>query len=116
VWEGVTQYLTENAVRATMAALEPAAPGSALAFTYVHRDFIDGVNLYGAKVAVSEVPSAARRLAFRPGARRRRRLAGTVRLASHRERRAGLLCTALHCADRPAAGASQLEWTAYARK
>ena len=28
VWEGVTQYLTEPAVRATLAALRTAAPGS----------------------------------------------------------------------------------------
>lgn len=47
VWEGVTQYLTEPAVRATLAALRTAAPGSRLAFTYVRRDFIDGTNRYG---------------------------------------------------------------------
>ncbi|MEB3030876.1 SAM-dependent methyltransferase [[Mycobacterium] nativiensis] len=47
VWEGVTQYLTESAVRATLAGLRAAAPGSRLVFTYVRRDFIDGTNLYG---------------------------------------------------------------------
>ena len=47
VWEGVTQYLTESAVRATLAGLRAAAPGSRLAFTYVSRDFIDGTNRYG---------------------------------------------------------------------
>ncbi|MEB3022455.1 SAM-dependent methyltransferase [[Mycobacterium] crassicus] len=47
VWEGVTQYLTEPAVRATLAGLRAAAPGSRLVFTYVRRDFIDGTNLYG---------------------------------------------------------------------
>jgi methyltransferase (TIGR00027 family) len=50
VWEGVTQYLTEDAVRATLGALQPAPAGSRLVFTYVRRDFIDGVNLYDAEV------------------------------------------------------------------
>jgi methyltransferase (TIGR00027 family) len=48
IWEGVTQYLTEDAVRATLGALQTAAAGSRLAFTYVRRDFIDGVNMYDA--------------------------------------------------------------------
>jgi methyltransferase (TIGR00027 family) len=48
VWEGVTQYLTESAVRATFAQLAHAAPGSRLDFTYVRREFIDGDELYGA--------------------------------------------------------------------
>lgn len=47
VWEAVTQYLTEDVVRATLDAL-PAAPGSRLVFTYIRRDFLDGRNLYGA--------------------------------------------------------------------
>lgn len=50
VWEGVTQYLTEDAVRTTLAALQGAPAGSRLAFTYVRRGFIDGVEMYGAKV------------------------------------------------------------------
>lgn len=49
VWEGVTQYLTAEAVDATFRFLEHAAPGSKLEFTYVRSDFIGGVNLYGAK-------------------------------------------------------------------
>jgi methyltransferase (TIGR00027 family) len=49
VWEAVTQYLTADAVHATLESLRPAAPGSRLVFTYVRRDFIDGVNFYGAK-------------------------------------------------------------------
>ncbi len=43
VWEGVTNYLTTDAVDATLrrvAAL--AAPGSRLLFTYVHRGLLDG--------------------------------------------------------------------------
>ncbi|MBA0044965.1 SAM-dependent methyltransferase [Mycobacteroides sp. LB1] len=47
IWEGVTQYLSEPAVRATFAFLSTVAPGSRLALTYVQRDFIDGSNLYG---------------------------------------------------------------------
>jgi methyltransferase (TIGR00027 family) len=49
VWEGVTQYLTEAAVRATFAQLSSAARGSRIDFTYVRDDFIDGANDYGAK-------------------------------------------------------------------
>jgi methyltransferase (TIGR00027 family) len=48
VWEAVTQYLSEKAVRATFDFLAQAASGSRLVFTYVRKDFIDGVNLYGA--------------------------------------------------------------------
>lgn len=47
IWEGVTQYLTSEAVRATLEGLRPVAAGSRLVFTYVRRDFIDGTNLYG---------------------------------------------------------------------
>ena len=49
IWEGVTQYLTADAVRATLGQLLGAAPGSRLVFTYIRRDFIDGVNLYDAR-------------------------------------------------------------------
>jgi methyltransferase (TIGR00027 family) len=49
IWEAVTQYLTAGAVDATLESLRPAASGSRLVFTYVRRDFIDGVNFYGAK-------------------------------------------------------------------
>jgi methyltransferase (TIGR00027 family) len=48
VWEAVTQYLTAQAVNATLTRLRSAAAGSRLVFTYVRRDFIDGINLYGA--------------------------------------------------------------------
>lgn len=47
IWEGVTQYLTEDALRATLAGLRPVAPGSRMVFSYVRRDFIDGTNRYG---------------------------------------------------------------------
>ncbi len=48
VWEGVTQYLTEEAVRKTFDFLAQVASGSRLVFTYIRQDFINGVNLYGA--------------------------------------------------------------------
>jgi methyltransferase (TIGR00027 family) len=50
VWEGVTQYLTEDAVRTTLAAVQAAPAGSRLVFTYVREDFIDGRNMYDAAV------------------------------------------------------------------
>ncbi|GBE66986.1 S-adenosyl-L-methionine-dependent methyltransferase [Mycobacterium sp. MFM001] len=55
IWEGVTQYLSADAVRATLTGLRPVAPGSRLVFTYVRRDFIDGVNLYGARALYRKV-------------------------------------------------------------
>lgn len=48
IWEAVTQYLSEEAVRKTFDFLAQAAAGSRLAFTYVRKDFIEGRNLYGA--------------------------------------------------------------------
>lgn len=47
IWEGVTQYISEAAVRATLSFLAAAASGSKLVFTYVRKDFLDGQNLYG---------------------------------------------------------------------
>jgi len=47
VWEAVTQYLTEQGVRATFDWLAKAAPASRLAFTYVRKDFLDGKTSYG---------------------------------------------------------------------
>lgn len=48
VWEGVTQYLTESAVRSTFDELSGAVPGSRIDFTYVRAEFIDGIEMYGA--------------------------------------------------------------------
>jgi methyltransferase (TIGR00027 family) len=50
IWEGVTQYLTEDGVRGTLGALRATPAGSRLVFTYVRKDFIDGVNMYGAAI------------------------------------------------------------------
>lgn len=49
VWEAVTQYLTPDGVRATLAVLAKAGAGSGLVVTYIRQDFIDGTNLYGAE-------------------------------------------------------------------
>jgi methyltransferase (TIGR00027 family) len=40
LWEGVTNYLTEDAVDATLRWCARAAPGSRLLFTYVHQDVL----------------------------------------------------------------------------
>jgi methyltransferase (TIGR00027 family) len=48
VWEAVTQYLSAEAVDSTLKRLRQAPSGSRLVFTYVRKDFIDGINLYGA--------------------------------------------------------------------
>lgn len=46
VWEGVTQYLTETAVRNTLEYLSRAPAGSRLVFTYVLQAFISGTDNY----------------------------------------------------------------------
>jgi methyltransferase (TIGR00027 family) len=43
IWEGVTNYLTEQAVTATLRFVSTSAPGSRIVFTYVHRDVIDSL-------------------------------------------------------------------------
>jgi methyltransferase (TIGR00027 family) len=40
LWEGVTNYLTEAAVRQTFSFIGKGAPNSRIAFTYVHRDIV----------------------------------------------------------------------------
>lgn len=43
IWEGVSQYITEEAVDATFRYVSRAsAPGSKIVFTYIDRDIIDG--------------------------------------------------------------------------
>jgi methyltransferase (TIGR00027 family) len=42
VWEGVTNYLTPEAITAVLARVGRTAPGTTIAFTYVHRGVIDG--------------------------------------------------------------------------
>jgi methyltransferase (TIGR00027 family) len=53
--EGVTQYLTEDAARRTLAGLRAAASGSRLVFTYIRSDFVDGENRYGAQLLYRQV-------------------------------------------------------------
>ena len=54
VWEAVTQYLTEDGFRRTLGFLAGSAAGSRLIFTYVLKDFVDGVNRYGAERAYQD--------------------------------------------------------------
>ncbi|RDI34386.1 SAM-dependent methyltransferase [Lentzea flaviverrucosa] len=54
VWEAVTQYLTEEAVRAAFGFLAQAPTGSELVFTFVRRDFLDGTALFGGEAAYRE--------------------------------------------------------------
>ncbi|QBD75601.1 SAM-dependent methyltransferase [Ktedonosporobacter rubrisoli] len=42
IWEGVTQYISEEAFRRTLAFVGASAPGSILVFTYVLKSFIEG--------------------------------------------------------------------------
>ncbi|MBB5157091.1 SAM-dependent methyltransferase [Saccharopolyspora phatthalungensis] len=60
VWEAVSQYLSETAVRATFRFLATAASGSRLVFTYVRKDFLDGCEFYGAEAAYREYVSRRR--------------------------------------------------------
>ncbi len=41
IWEGVTQYITEEAVRQTLSFIGKSAPGSMLLFTYVLKSIIE---------------------------------------------------------------------------
>ena len=50
IWEAVTQYLTEPAVRKTFDFLAQAQAGSCLAFTYIRQDFMDGSAIEGAEI------------------------------------------------------------------
>lgn len=47
VWEGVTQYLTEPAVRTVLEVLAGSPAGSRLVLSYICKDFIDGIDFYG---------------------------------------------------------------------
>ena len=42
IWEGVTQYITAEAVDATFQYVKCAGPKSKIVFTYIRRDIIDG--------------------------------------------------------------------------
>ena len=46
IWEAVSQYLNDAAVKNIFDFFAQAPAGSQLVFTYIPRDFIDGTNLY----------------------------------------------------------------------
>jgi methyltransferase (TIGR00027 family) len=59
VWEGVTNYLTVDAVRSVLAWVGNLAAGSTLIFTYVHRGVIaDPTSFEGAEKILRTVASA----------------------------------------------------------
>jgi methyltransferase (TIGR00027 family) len=47
IWEGVTQYISVPAVRDVFEFLQQAKSVSCIVFTYILKDFIDGVNSFG---------------------------------------------------------------------
>lgn len=68
LWEGVTMYLSEEAIEATLQVIQSySAPGSQLALNYVERDLVDGSNSLAAVVAgVVAVVGEPFRSGFRP--------------------------------------------------
>jgi methyltransferase (TIGR00027 family) len=55
IWEGVTQYITSEAVDATFQYLSRAAAGSKIVFTYIDRGIIEGsVRPPGTEEIISE--------------------------------------------------------------
>jgi methyltransferase (TIGR00027 family) len=58
VWEGVTNYLTAEAVDGVLRQIAQAATGSVLLFTYSHRDVLDHPEeFFGAKKLTSRLQS-----------------------------------------------------------
>ncbi|MBE1546602.1 methyltransferase (TIGR00027 family) [Mycobacterium sp. OAS707] len=116
IWEGVTQYLTEDAARATLDALRAAPAGSRLAFTYVRRDFIEGTNLYDAAILYKKFRQ--RRQVWRFGLDPDEVSGLLAEYGWHLLEQAGPEYFQQHYI-RPSGrnlGASQLEWSAYAEK
>jgi O-methyltransferase involved in polyketide biosynthesis len=112
----VTQYLTEDAVRATLDALRPAPAGSRLVFTYVRKDFIDGVNMYDAAILYKRFRQ--RQQVWRFGLAPDEVSAFVAEYGWRLDEQTGPDYY-LHNYIRPAGrdlGASQLEWSAYAAK
>ena len=116
IWEGVTQYLTEDAVRGTLGALRATPAGSRLVFTYVRKDFIDGVNMYGAAILYKRFRQ--RQQVWRFGLDPDKVAAFIAEFGWHLDEQAGpdyCVRTYIQPTGRKLA-ASQLEWSAYARK
>ena len=101
IWEGVTQYLTEDAVRATLGALQAAPAGSRLVFTYVRKDFIDGVNMYDAAILYKRFRQRQQVWRFGLDPDAGFGIRGRIRLAARRAGGARLFPAQLHRADRP---------------
>jgi methyltransferase (TIGR00027 family) len=60
VWEGVTQYITEDAVRQTLTFVGKSAPGSLIVFTYVLKSIIERrSNIPGADRLMDQVEKQA---------------------------------------------------------
>jgi methyltransferase (TIGR00027 family) len=56
VWEGVTNYLTAEAIDSVLRQIRQAAPGSILLFTYIHRAVLDKPEqFFGAKKLISRL-------------------------------------------------------------
>jgi methyltransferase (TIGR00027 family) len=65
LWEGVTNYLTEAAVDATLRWCSRAAPGSLLLFTYVHRDILTRPDAFvGTRQLFASLERAGERFTF----------------------------------------------------
>ncbi len=65
LWEGVTNYLTEGAVDATLRWCARSAPGSILLFTYVHRDIITSPEMFaGSERLFASLESVGERFTF----------------------------------------------------
>jgi methyltransferase (TIGR00027 family) len=65
LWEGVTNYLTEAAVDATLRWCARAAPRSLLLFTYVHRDILTRPEAFaGTKQLFAALERAGERFTF----------------------------------------------------
>ena len=116
VWEGVTQYLTAEAVRGTFEALRAAAPGSRLVFTYVRKHFIDGENFYDSRVAYRKFRE--KRQLWHFGLEPDDVSAFVAEYGWRLVEQAGARYFLQHYIE-PAGrtvGASELEWSAYAEK
>ncbi|HVU86911.1 MAG TPA: SAM-dependent methyltransferase [Pirellulales bacterium] len=59
IWEGVTNYLSGEAVSATLDSMRTSAPRSRLVFTYVHRGALDGVAEFPGKAALQKTLAQA---------------------------------------------------------
>jgi methyltransferase (TIGR00027 family) len=65
IWEGVTNYLTEDAVDGTLRWCASAAAGSTVVFTYVHRHVLDAPQaFYGTEKLFMTLSAAGERWTF----------------------------------------------------